>query len=72
MSPFGLAISLGVVCGAVQQLGAHACKELLPKAAHETCIPVSNDFRGHTEGPDHPLQEQVSSLGCSDGIVHGD
>ena len=47
-------------------------EQLLPEAAHEVGISVSNDLTWHTILSYHPLEEQVSSLGGSDGMVDRD
>ena len=40
--------------------------------AHEAGVPVCNDLAWHTILAYHPLEEQVSSLGGSDGVMHRD
>ena len=54
----------------MQQFGPQPSEQLLPEAAHEAGISVSNDLTWHTIIAYHPLEEQVSSLGGSNGVMH--
>ena len=72
VSPLSLAIRLGVVGRGMKQLGPQPGEQLLPEATHEAGVPVSNDLAWHTILAYHPLEEQVSSLGGSDGVMHRD
>ena len=72
VSPLSLAIRLGMVGRGVKQLGPQPGEQLLPEAAHEAGIPVSNDLPWHAILAYHPLEEQVSSLRGSDGVVYRD
>ena len=72
VSPLGLTIRLGMVGRGMEQLGSQPGEQLLPEAAHEAGIPVSNDLARHAVLAHHPLEEQISSLGSSDGMVDRD
>ena len=60
-----------VGCG-MQQFGPQPSEQLLPEAAHEAGVPVGNDLTWHAILAYHPLEEQVSSLGGSDGVMYRD
>ena len=72
VSPLSLAIRLGVVGHGMKQRGPQPSEQLLPEAAHEAWVLVSNDLAWHTVPAYHPLEEQVSSLGGSDGVMYRD
>ena len=70
VSPLSLAIHLGMVGRGMKQLGPQPGEQLLPEAAHEVGIPVGNDLTWHAILAYHPPEEQVSSRGGSDGVMH--
>ena len=72
VSPLSLAIRLRMVGHGMKQLGPQPGEQLLPEAAHEAGVPVSNDLPWHAILAYHPLEEQVSSLRGSDGVVDRD
>ena len=72
VSPLSLAIRLRMVGRGMKQLGPQPGEQLLPEAAHEAGVPVSNDLPWHAILAYHPLEEQVSSLRGSDGVVDRD
>ena len=72
VSPLSLAIRLGVVGHGMKQRGPQPGEQLLPEAAPEAGVPVSNDRPWHAILVYHPLEEQVSRLGGSDGVVYRD
>ena len=55
----------------MQQLGTKPCEQLLPEVTHEAGVLVSNDLACHAILAHRPLEKQVSSLGGSDGVMHG-
>ena len=72
VSTLSLAIRLGMVGHGMQQFGPQPSEQLLPEAAHEAGVPFSNDLAWHTILAYHPLEEQVSSLEGSDGVMYRD
>ena len=60
-----------VGCG-MQQFGPQPSEQQLAEVAHEAGVPVSNNLARHTVLAYHPLEEQVSSLGGSDGVMYRD
>ena len=72
VSPLSLAIRLGMVGRGMKQLGPRPGEQLLPEVGHEAGVPVGNDLTWHAILAYHPLEEQDSSLGASNGVMHRD
>ena len=61
-----------MVGSGMQEFGPQPSKQLLPEATHEVGVSVSNNLTRYAILAHHPLEEQVSSLGGSDGVMHRD
>ena len=72
VSLLSLPICLRMVSSGMQQFGSQPSEQLLPEATHEVGVPVSNNLTCNAILVHHPLNEHVSSLGSSDGLMHRD